>query len=235
MLNTNITNICLSLKNVKMNKNLFIYSTIGLFSLFLAAFLCITLNDDKHLPQKTVTEIKNAVDEIIYNFENGNEGTKFRYAKGLLTMQYNWEKEGIYNIHRPIIKPYEYEDVKEHFDIYYAYRDSAYKYIECMAHMGNSEYQYTLGLFHLGVNKNVNTRFAVPQDMSKAALWLRNAAEQDHPSACFLYGDLFYMIEYYPKDIGQAKYWWEKAASNGCFAAKQRLQWMQDNNKLTTP
>ena len=58
---------------------------------------------------------------------------------------------------------------------------------------------------------------------------------QEHPAACYHYGDLYYMIEYYPKDIEQAMYWWEKAAAKGEQRAKNRLLWIKANNKFPLP
>lgn len=216
-------------------KKKLLYTIIGISVILLSAIVYIIPYNEGYLPQQTVEEIENAVNEIIYNFENGDEETKFRYAKGLLTMGYNWGNEGIYNINGPIIKPNEYDKVKSAFDKYNSYKEKALKHIEEMAYKGFAEYQYTLGFLYLGGDKDMNIRPTVPQDLTKAAFWLEQAAHQEHPAACYHYGDLYYMIEYYPKDIEQAMYWWKKAAAKGERRAKNRLLWIKENNKYPVP
>jgi TPR repeat protein len=64
----------------------------------------------------------------------------------------------------------------------------------------------------------------VEQDLSLAAKWLREAAEQDLISAQFNLGYMYAEGEGVEQDLKRAAEWYRKAAEQGNQAAKQALE-----------
>ena len=77
-----------------------------------------------------------------------------------------------------------------------------------LAHQGDSQAQYELGLMYelgMGIDKDLNQAFA----------WYQKSANQEHAKAQYNLGIFYALAKGVEKDIKQSKYWVKKAHENG--------------------
>jgi TPR repeat protein len=86
------------------------------------------------------------------------------------------------------------------------------------AEKGDLESQILLGRAYLGAK-------GTAQDYSKAAAWLRKAADRGHPSAQTILGTMYMSGQGVGKDAGAAVSWFRKAAEQHYAAGEASLGW----------
>jgi len=77
-----------------------------------------------------------------------------------------------------------------------------------LAHQGDSQAQYKLGLMYelgMGIDKDLNQAFA----------WYQKSADQEYAKAQYNLGIFYALSKGVEKDIEQSKYWVKKAHENG--------------------
>ena len=89
--------------------------------------------------------------------------------------------------------------------------------VQVKAHYGNAEAQAYLGYLHL------NGAEGADQDYAAAARWLRQAAEQNHPTAQFQLALMLSEGVGVPRNATEAAHWCRRAAEQGLPPAQDRL------------
>ena len=158
------------------------------------------IND--YIPEK---KLDKAVDEIIYNFENGDKETKRNYAEWILSTDHNWGYEDVSNYR-----------IRDRF-IWYKdeYRKKAFDYVESMAYKGDIECQFLLGLFYNGNQSARYPAYTTETDMAKSIYWFHEAAKQNHPVACNFVGIAYQAGKGVEANMTKAVEWLRKGAELG--------------------
>lgn len=171
----------------------------------------------KHLVEDY--NLSKTVNEIIYNFENGDKETKREFAKKILSINYDWGYENASNSRIQ-------SKIKYHKDDYHK---KAFDYIESMAYKGDAKSQYILGQFYFygednffdyhykrkTKTRNEPRKYYTKYDLEKAAYWFNEAALLNHPAACNNIGVFYQYGIGIEKNIKKAIEWLRKGAELG--------------------
>ena len=121
------------------------------------------------------------VDEIIQNFENGDENTKIEYAIQILSVKSDWYEQYYEQDYDTYCKIEELLEDK-------GYLNKSFEYIESMAFNGNAKCQYYLGKLYFNPHFNgvwQEMKRIVDYDWDIYYYWIIKAAEQGFVEAYY--------------------------------------------------
>ena len=142
----------------------FIFSIVGLFIIRGAYIYISDYISDKNL--------NNAVDEIIQNFETGDETTKIEYAIRILSAEPNWNYSSVSDSKIE-------EQLKNK-----GYLTKSFEYIESMAFNGNAKCQYNLAKLYDSSDTTMKRSIARSNEEIND-YWSVQAAEQGYIEAYY--------------------------------------------------